>query len=437
MNGDDAPLGQYWMRKFLRRNPRVHSIVGRSIDAERAKAADPEVIRAFLQLFEETRRRLGIQPEDMWNMDETGVALGVCNNSQVIASAHKSKAYNKSPEDREWVSIVEVVSATGQKLRPVVIFKGHSLQTTWFPCKSVPDWFYTTSDNGWTSNSVGLEWLRRIFIPDSTPASGGDRLLILDGHGSHVSTEFMWTCYQHRIHCIYLPAHSSHVLQPLDLAPFSVVKSKYRDQIRALSALDDAAPIKKERFITSYNAARIRGLSERVIRAGWRATGLVPYDPELVLSSSQVQTRPMTPPGPVQPIYVQNIHFTTPQRSQDLYKARQLLGRSEKLTRSTRLLLGKAGKAISAANTRAAELQASNQRLQYKLDQLKIKKPRKRIRPNPNERFSNVEAIRAAMDQAAAQAAQNAAKSSKKKAVKVVNQSATATLDSMCIQWQI
>jgi hypothetical protein len=34
-------------------------------------------------------------------MDETGVALGVYNNSQVIASAHKSKAYNKSPEDRE------------------------------------------------------------------------------------------------------------------------------------------------------------------------------------------------------------------------------------------------------------------------------------------------------------------------------------------------
>jgi hypothetical protein len=69
------------MRKFLRRNPRVYSIVGRLIDAERAKAADPEVIRAFLQLFEETRCRLGIQPEDMWNMDETGVALGVCNNS--------------------------------------------------------------------------------------------------------------------------------------------------------------------------------------------------------------------------------------------------------------------------------------------------------------------------------------------------------------------
>jgi hypothetical protein len=34
-------------------------------------------------------------------MDETGVALGVCTNSQVIASSTKSKAYKASPEDRE------------------------------------------------------------------------------------------------------------------------------------------------------------------------------------------------------------------------------------------------------------------------------------------------------------------------------------------------
>ncbi|KAF2022719.1 hypothetical protein EK21DRAFT_16272, partial [Setomelanomma holmii] len=55
--------------------------------ADRAKAANPETIRAFFDLFEETRRRLGIHTEDIWHVDKTGVALGVCDNSQVIASA--------------------------------------------------------------------------------------------------------------------------------------------------------------------------------------------------------------------------------------------------------------------------------------------------------------------------------------------------------------
>ena len=109
-----------------------------------------------------------------------------------------------------------------------MIFKGKSLYTTWFLSESVPDWIYTTSENGWTANVIGLEWLRQIYILETTPDPGRYRMLILDGHGSHVDIEFMWECRQHRIHLLYLPAHTSHLLQPLDLAPFSVIKSKYR-----------------------------------------------------------------------------------------------------------------------------------------------------------------------------------------------------------------
>ena len=82
---------------------------------------------------------------------------------------------------------------------------------------------------------------------------------------------------------------------------------------------------------------------------------------------------------------------------------------SETLSRSTRLVLGKAGKAIAAANTRAAELQAENQRLKYQLDSTKVTRVRKRVQIDPNKRFSKVEAIKAAIEQAAAQQAENVA----------------------------
>jgi hypothetical protein len=116
MNGDYEPLGQLWIPHFIARNPRVASIVGRTIESARTTAASHDTIRAFLELFEQTRIELGIQYEDIWNMDETGCALGVCTNSQVLASAIKKKAYIKSLEDREWVSIIETISATGVKL---------------------------------------------------------------------------------------------------------------------------------------------------------------------------------------------------------------------------------------------------------------------------------------------------------------------------------
>ena len=80
MNGDTEPLGQLWVPHFIARNPRVASVVGRTIESARTTGANYETVRAFLELFERTRIELGIRYEDMWNMDETGVALGVCTN---------------------------------------------------------------------------------------------------------------------------------------------------------------------------------------------------------------------------------------------------------------------------------------------------------------------------------------------------------------------
>jgi hypothetical protein len=64
INGDDAPLSQLWVSNFLKRNKRVHTIVGRSIEAVRAKAANLETIRAFMELFESTQLRLSILIKD-------------------------------------------------------------------------------------------------------------------------------------------------------------------------------------------------------------------------------------------------------------------------------------------------------------------------------------------------------------------------------------
>ncbi|KAI1000441.1 hypothetical protein K3495_g7754 [Podosphaera aphanis] len=247
-NGDRNPLGKIWIPHFLKRNLRVASMAGRKIEAVRAKAANPQQLRAFIEKFEHTRKRLNVATEDIYNMDETGLALGVCTNTIVIASSFKKKVYVKSSENREWVSIIECVSAAGRKLRCAAIFKVRTLQTTWFPA-SILDWLYTTSENGWRSNEIGTEWLRHIFLPEISSHRPRPRLLILDGHGSHVNVDFIYTCKINNLELLFLPPHSSHILQPLDLTGFSVTKSTYRNQILELSNIDDAAPVKKSRFI--------------------------------------------------------------------------------------------------------------------------------------------------------------------------------------------
>jgi DDE superfamily endonuclease len=133
----------------------------------------------------------------MWNVDETGIALWVCVNQRVIGTSKTTHAYLQTPENREWVSITECVSATGLKIDPVVIFKGKTLQSTWFTAGETPTYHYTVSEKGWISNDIGIRWLRDVFLPTTAPiqALQTPRLLLLDGHDSHVSVEFMRYCF--------------------------------------------------------------------------------------------------------------------------------------------------------------------------------------------------------------------------------------------------
>jgi hypothetical protein len=41
--------------------------------------------------------------------------------------------------------------------------------------------------------------------------------MIIDGHGSHVTLDFIEYCYQNKIMLTILPLHLAHTLQPLDV----------------------------------------------------------------------------------------------------------------------------------------------------------------------------------------------------------------------------
>jgi DDE superfamily endonuclease len=102
-------------------------------------------------------------------MNESGLGLGHYTNQRVVGGSKSKRSYIKSPETREWVTIIEVISELGHFLRPTVIFKGKSVQTSWFHHDFTQDWLYTTSENGWTSNNIGLSWLKEVFLPESAP----------------------------------------------------------------------------------------------------------------------------------------------------------------------------------------------------------------------------------------------------------------------------
>lgn len=399
ISGGPNSVGKKWLPRFFTRHPDIHSKLGKSIDALRVQNTNPDDLRAWFALFRRVLTENKVAQEDVWNMDETGIALGVCTHQRVVGSSSSSRTYKKTPENREWVSIVETVSAAGQSTRCLVIFKGKNLQSSWFKHDKVPDWLYTCSENAWTSNDISVRWLKEVFIPETLPnRPNASRILLLDNHGSHITTEFMWICFQNNIRLIYLPPHSSHVLQPLDLSIFSQIKSSYRKQIEELARFEDSTPIKKIRFVEYYNQAREHALNENYIRAGWRGAGLFPWNPQKVLQSSQILTNTTTSTIPCKRPNSSSSFLDTPQNKRQLIEAQTNLLEQADLPRDVRHFFNKTAKAFGQLHVdRALHLQQINAQT-AKLEELNVKK-KKKIPVNANELFAGIEKIKEAQEE--------------------------------------
>jgi hypothetical protein len=93
-----------------------------------------------------------------------------------------------------------------------------------------------------------------------------------------------------------MPLHLSHLLQPLNVVPYSLLKRHYGDRI-SLLARSHIHYIDKETFLLAFKAAFKKTFTLENVRAGFRGAGLAPHDPD-VLSKLDVQLRTPTPPAP-------------------------------------------------------------------------------------------------------------------------------------------
>jgi DDE superfamily endonuclease len=122
-------------------------------------------------------------------------------------------------------------------------------------------------------------------------------MLILDGHKSHESAEFQEYCKAHNIITLYLPPHSSHLTQPLDVRCFSVLKRVYSREIETFIKAH-INHITKVEFFLAFKAAYSASMTPQNGQAGFRGAGLVPFNPQAVLLKLDVKLRTPTPSRP-------------------------------------------------------------------------------------------------------------------------------------------
>jgi hypothetical protein len=128
------------------------------------------------------------------------------------------------------------VCADGSYLPPSLIYAAASgsVESSWVDAINPGERpvHVTSSPSGWSNNDIGLAWLEQVFDRyTKKKARRAWQLLVLDGHGSHVTIEFLDYCDRNKILLAVFPPHSTHTLQPLDVVLFKPLATAYSTEL--------------------------------------------------------------------------------------------------------------------------------------------------------------------------------------------------------------
>jgi hypothetical protein len=267
----------------MARHPELESTVGKTIDATRLKDVTKEKLMVWFHDVRKVFTEHNIDKKDVYNMDESGFSIGKINATHVIINKRLRTKYQAQPGRQEWVSVVECICADGTSIPPLVIYWGENLSTTWVPADIHESWRFSCNSRGWTSNIHVVEWLRRCFEPSTRDkADGQKRILICDGHGSHVTADFIRHCRENNIELLILPPHSSHITQPHDVAVFGPLKKAMAAELQKIIHTE-IHRVQKAEWMGAYVRARSKAFSTSNILSAFSGTGLFPFYPQKVI----------------------------------------------------------------------------------------------------------------------------------------------------------
>lgn len=166
------------------------------------------------------------KPGSIWNLDETSLSLDP-TKTKVVGKINKPCSRTTCGTGKENITVLTTVSATGKKNSPLIVFKGKHMWDQWIANTDDYDFeiSYAASSRGWMEPTIFYNYMEKVFIP----ALGHERpvLLVYDGHSTHVDTNVVELAMKNEIIILKLTPHTSHLLQPLDVAVFKSFKTNW------------------------------------------------------------------------------------------------------------------------------------------------------------------------------------------------------------------
>jgi hypothetical protein len=288
---EDHPLSTKWYKNFMSRWPDLKIVKPRSLEIQRAKALSTECLRNYFQELNKVLEKYNLldKPERIFNVDEKG--LSTTHKAPHVIAATDSKPPAVTSGDRTLVTVLGCGNAQGQYVPPFFVFPGARMRQELLEGKSTGTSGDVT-ESGWSNSIIFKKYLENHllkFLPERSAEL--PVLLLYDGHKSHISLELIeWAQNQHIV-LFVLPAHTSHVLQPMDIGCFGPFERIFNNECHKFMRQNCSKPITKYNVCSLACKAYLLALSPGNLQSSFKRTGIYPYNPDVIDRSNVVPSQ--------------------------------------------------------------------------------------------------------------------------------------------------
>lgn len=273
--------GYYWFDNFIKRYPQLSVKRAENLSAARAMAVNETQINKWFEQYCALLERLGVKdnPSHLWNFDETGMQN--IHNAKRVVGLTGENAYNVTAMEKgETSTYLAEINAVGTTVPPLIIHKGKVIGKNWK--NGAPyDAVVRATPSGGITKEVFLEYGKMFvkFLKDHKLVDGLPHVVVMDNHHSHTfNMEVLQLFKDNSVVVFGLPSHTSHILQPLDKVPFSILKSKWNEQMRLYTRNTGGKALTKSEFFRVFNPCFEQAMTTEHAQAGFRGTGLFPVN---------------------------------------------------------------------------------------------------------------------------------------------------------------
>ena len=113
-------------------------------------------------------------------------------NEKILVFLNIKQYYVISSENRKNITVFEMINAADQySFSLIMIIQNHKFMTSWFCGKRPSDIRILTSDSGFTSNQIRIEFLKHYIKNLNAGFDANWKLMFMNNHENHCIYEFV------------------------------------------------------------------------------------------------------------------------------------------------------------------------------------------------------------------------------------------------------